>query len=652
MSIADKRAEFGDPQESFSAATFRKALKGFEIGGLPYMEVQSQLKRLLAGVSPRDLREVLRRGKSIEPLPEYAYREVRRVLDEVIEQDVAPQTDPDGVSESEQKPDPAALAAELQATRDALESERIRVREAEEALSERIVAEEVARSRLDITLRESQRHQAELRAARNSIASRDKVTAQMRQTLDERDAQLAALRRELAELAAALDSRSASGEQLDADLQALRAQAAAARELLASKDKAVAEMRQTLDERHAQLAALRREHAGLAAALDSRATSDEQLNADLQASRAQAAAAAMELAAARDAVDKERRKRQEIERALTQSNSLAGAARESLASKDKALTEQRQMLAERDAQLLALQSESQAVLQASGEKLQAAQRCVIGANTDLDGLRAQVANLQARLRDNNALIEKLGASVRSEAERATQWQAAAQQRESATAVKSAPVEAQPQMEVVPRARAARASAALAEFLSAISRWRWSIRTAPRPLWIGAASVLLAVIWFAAHRVSSLPSTSAASGAAMTPPAATVLPASVEPESMPTDSVSAIAAPPPAATTSAAVKPVTAGAKLNTDLQRCRTGGIGACYDAIRYRPSDPSLLSALGDALLRANRPADALRTYQRVALLAPNMPGVVAKISAIEAKLSAKRASGNATTHTADAGH
>jgi predicted Zn-dependent protease len=98
--------------------------------------------------------------------------------------------------------------------------------------------------------------------------------------------------------------------------------------------------------------------------------------------------------------------------------------------------------------------------------------------------------------------------------------------------------------------------------------------------------------------------------------------------------------------------VTAGVKLNTGFRRCRAGGIDACYDAIRYRPSDPSLLSALGDALLRANRPADALRAYQRVAILAPNMPGVVAKISALEAKLSAKRASGGGSTHAADAIH
>ena len=98
------------------------------------------------------------------------------------------------------------------------------------------------------------------------------------------------------------------------------------------------------------------------------------------------------------------------------------------------------------------------------------------------------------------------------------------------------------------------------------------------------------------------------------------------------------------------KPAAAAPNLNSDFERCRAGTIDACYDAIRWRPSDPSLLSALGDALLRANRPADALRTYQRVAALAPNMPGVVAKISAIETKLSAKHAPGKGSGQGAGA--
>jgi cytochrome c-type biogenesis protein CcmH/NrfG len=104
-------------------------------------------------------------------------------------------------------------------------------------------------------------------------------------------------------------------------------------------------------------------------------------------------------------------------------------------------------------------------------------------------------------------------------------------------------------------------------------------------------------------------------------------------------VASLAAPCISATTPAAGKP---------DTERCRA--VDACYDAIRRNPSDPSLLLALGDALLRANRPADALRTYQRLATLTPNTPGVAAKISAIETKLSAKRPSGNAPTRTAAA--
>jgi predicted Zn-dependent protease len=87
---------------------------------------------------------------------------------------------------------------------------------------------------------------------------------------------------------------------------------------------------------------------------------------------------------------------------------------------------------------------------------------------------------------------------------------------------------------------------------------------------------------------------------------------------------------------------------NTDFDRCRAGSVDACYDGIRRTPSDPSLLSALGDALLRANRPVDALRTYKRVATLAPNLPGVAAKISAVEAKLSAKRTPGNSPLRAA----
>jgi cytochrome c-type biogenesis protein CcmH/NrfG len=84
----------------------------------------------------------------------------------------------------------------------------------------------------------------------------------------------------------------------------------------------------------------------------------------------------------------------------------------------------------------------------------------------------------------------------------------------------------------------------------------------------------------------------------------------------------------------------AAATLKRDTTRCRAySDIDACYNAVRWNPGDPALLVSLGDALERANRPADALRNYHRAAALAPNMHGLAAKISAAEAKLTPKRA-------------
>ncbi len=84
----------------------------------------------------------------------------------------------------------------------------------------------------------------------------------------------------------------------------------------------------------------------------------------------------------------------------------------------------------------------------------------------------------------------------------------------------------------------------------------------------------------------------------------------------------------------------AAAAQNPGFERCRVrADVDACYDALRRSPSDPALLGALGDALARANRPADALRTYRRAAALAPSDRSIVAKINALETKASAKPA-------------
>jgi len=87
----------------------------------------------------------------------------------------------------------------------------------------------------------------------------------------------------------------------------------------------------------------------------------------------------------------------------------------------------------------------------------------------------------------------------------------------------------------------------------------------------------------------------------------------------------------------------AAAALKRDSALCHAhADLDACYDAIRWNPGDPALLVALGDALVLAKRPADAIRTYRRAAALAPSMPGIAAKIGVAEARLTSKRAAGN----------
>ncbi|HEX3913273.1 MAG TPA: hypothetical protein VHW71_07190 [Steroidobacteraceae bacterium] len=88
---------------------------------------------------------------------------------------------------------------------------------------------------------------------------------------------------------------------------------------------------------------------------------------------------------------------------------------------------------------------------------------------------------------------------------------------------------------------------------------------------------------------------------------------------------------------------------SADLQRCREhADIDACYDAIRWSPTDPQLLAALGDAFAHANRSADALRIYKRAASLAPGDRGITEKLTDMQTRLSAKRSAGGTHTETA----
>jgi cytochrome c-type biogenesis protein CcmH/NrfG len=95
----------------------------------------------------------------------------------------------------------------------------------------------------------------------------------------------------------------------------------------------------------------------------------------------------------------------------------------------------------------------------------------------------------------------------------------------------------------------------------------------------------------------------------------------------------------AAWSAEAPSPEAAAAAAKRGSTRCvMQADLDACNDAIRRNPSDPELLVALADALVRAKRPADAIRHYRRAAALAPHMPGLAAKLSEAESQLAAER--------------
>jgi cytochrome c-type biogenesis protein CcmH/NrfG len=97
----------------------------------------------------------------------------------------------------------------------------------------------------------------------------------------------------------------------------------------------------------------------------------------------------------------------------------------------------------------------------------------------------------------------------------------------------------------------------------------------------------------------------------------------------------------------------AAATASDAAERCheRRASVDACDDAIRWNPRDPSLLAAMGDAQMRARRPADALRAYQRAAAIAPATPGIQQKITKTEAILAKSKSPTAHALVTASAG-
>jgi tetratricopeptide (TPR) repeat protein len=76
-----------------------------------------------------------------------------------------------------------------------------------------------------------------------------------------------------------------------------------------------------------------------------------------------------------------------------------------------------------------------------------------------------------------------------------------------------------------------------------------------------------------------------------------------------------------------------GAKFQRNQLRCASlADIAACDDALRFKPDDVQLTLARGDALMQANRPADAVTAYERASQLSPGDEAVQNKLAAAEA--------------------
>ncbi len=88
----------------------------------------------------------------------------------------------------------------------------------------------------------------------------------------------------------------------------------------------------------------------------------------------------------------------------------------------------------------------------------------------------------------------------------------------------------------------------------------------------------------------------------------------------------------------------AEAKLKRDTFRCSTlSDVDACSEAARLKPDDSAALIAAGDALVRANRPGDALPLYRRAAAHSPNPHDVIVKINGAESQLALPQPKGSA---------
>jgi tetratricopeptide (TPR) repeat protein len=92
------------------------------------------------------------------------------------------------------------------------------------------------------------------------------------------------------------------------------------------------------------------------------------------------------------------------------------------------------------------------------------------------------------------------------------------------------------------------------------------------------------------------------------------------------------------------------AKIKRDTFRCSSlADLDACNEAVRLQPDVPELQIALGDGLMRSNRPLEALQQYRRAQSAAADKQALLQKIHAAEEQLSAASAEASSTAGNSD---
>jgi formylglycine-generating enzyme required for sulfatase activity len=440
------------PKSSFQASKFEKVLQAFDLGDLPYADVQFHLQRLLAaGAPPEELLEVLRRCELSEPLPEYAHAEVLALINEAITQASArntespPAADESGYVDSAlnslpSPPQPRAAMAITGAlppdsvSGDPLKRSPVQMHsfardtEATARLTERVrsLEEQVAAQNADYKAltRSYERARDAGSAATARIIALAADLAAARTALESEQSKTRDINKALVDRTAAEDAARSRGEEERREAARYQAELRALRDSLAARDAAIVQARVSLGERDAQLAALQGEHAKIVAAIESRASIATKLEAELLSARTGAAALAADLAAARTALASEQLKAQELDQALAARLAAEEAAqsrgkeallrseryqtdlrnvRDSLAARDRAIAQVQQALSERDAQLAAAQddlarivAEFEARAKTMAAELQAAQGRVDAVTRELKTSQDAAAMLTAQ----------------------------------------------------------------------------------------------------------------------------------------------------------------------------------------------------------------------------------------------------------------